>query len=99
MQGHRSQNCWRRRRILLLAEMQTTTKPREATPPHKEPGKKIKIIDHQRNVIGQLMEHIKRQGERMDSLEAKMDGNRARARSISRNQVKNKISPSADEGQ
>ncbi|KAG4229022.1 hypothetical protein PC116_g22633 [Phytophthora cactorum] len=29
--------------------MQTTTKPREATPPHKEPSKKIKIIDHQRN--------------------------------------------------
>ncbi|POM69544.1 Hypothetical protein PHPALM_14163 [Phytophthora palmivora] len=39
-----------------------------------EQSNQSKIIDHQRSVIDQLMEHIKRQDERMDNLEAKMDG-------------------------
>ncbi|KUF88625.1 hypothetical protein AM588_10001869 [Phytophthora nicotianae] len=33
-----------------------------------------KIIDHQRSMIDQLMEHIKRQDERLGNLETKMDG-------------------------
>ncbi|POM64873.1 LOW QUALITY PROTEIN: Hypothetical protein PHPALM_19543, partial [Phytophthora palmivora] len=39
-----------------------------------KPSEESKIINHQRSVIDQLMEHIKRQDECMDNLEAKIDG-------------------------
>ncbi|POM77809.1 Hypothetical protein PHPALM_4745 [Phytophthora palmivora] len=66
------------------------------TTPITEQINQSEIIDHQRSVIDQLMEHIKRQDERMDNLEAKMDGtssqdkNRKRQRDSSQEQDKPK---------
>ncbi|GMF36650.1 unnamed protein product [Phytophthora fragariaefolia] len=40
----------------------------------KKPSNESNIIEHQSSVIHQLLQHIKRQDERMDNLEAKMDG-------------------------
>ncbi|KAK1935511.1 hypothetical protein P3T76_010736 [Phytophthora citrophthora] len=56
----------------------------QADQPRKEPTNESKIIDHQRSVIDQLMEHIKRQDERVDGLEAKMEGKPAQDRSNKR---------------
>ncbi|GMF41324.1 unnamed protein product [Phytophthora fragariaefolia] len=51
--------------------------------------KQRKIIEHQSSVIHQLFQHIKRQDERMDNLEAKMDGvpPQDKRRNVSRNQM------------
>ncbi|KAK1940734.1 hypothetical protein P3T76_008185 [Phytophthora citrophthora] len=70
----------------LATFIDTKRKPHEAQAdqPRKEPTNESKIIDHQRSVIDRLMEHIKRQDERMDDLEAKMEGKPAQDRSNKR---------------
>ncbi|POM74301.1 Hypothetical protein PHPALM_8765 [Phytophthora palmivora] len=71
-------------------------KSRARNHPITEQSNQSKIIDHQRSVSDPLMEHIKRQDERMDNLEAKMDGtssqdkNRKRQRDSSQEQDKPK---------
>ncbi|POM69844.1 Hypothetical protein PHPALM_13837 [Phytophthora palmivora] len=51
-----------------------------------KPSEESKIINRQRSVIDQLMEHIKRQDERMDNLEAKIDGTTSDNKSKKRQQ-------------
>jgi hypothetical protein len=46
----------------------------QAATTHKEPTSESKIIDHQSSVIDHLVAHIKRQDERLDSLEATVKG-------------------------
>ncbi|GMF60997.1 unnamed protein product [Phytophthora fragariaefolia] len=46
----------------------------EALHSPKKPSNESKIIQHQSSVIDQFWQHIKRQDERMDNLEAKMEG-------------------------
>ncbi|GMF38856.1 unnamed protein product [Phytophthora fragariaefolia] len=46
----------------------------EALHSPKKPSNESKIIQHQSSVIDRLLQHIKRQDERMDNLEAKMEG-------------------------
>ncbi|GMF32248.1 unnamed protein product [Phytophthora fragariaefolia] len=46
----------------------------EAPQPPKKPSNESRIIEHQSSVIDQLLQHIVRQDERMDNLEAKMEG-------------------------
>ncbi|POM79087.1 Hypothetical protein PHPALM_3303 [Phytophthora palmivora] len=52
----------------------------------KKPSEESKIIYHQRSVVDQLMEHTKRQDERMDNLEAKIDGTTSDNKSKKRQQ-------------
>ncbi|KAG2793981.1 hypothetical protein PC112_g23223 [Phytophthora cactorum] len=54
----------------------TKTEEREReTTPRKQPNQGNTIIEHQRSVIDQLLLLVKRQNERMDILEAKVEGN------------------------
>ncbi|KAK1943058.1 hypothetical protein P3T76_005695 [Phytophthora citrophthora] len=63
----------------LATFIDTKRKPHQAQAdqPRKKTTNESKIIDHQRS----LMEHIKRQDERMDGLEAKVEGKPAQDRS------------------
>ncbi|POM66739.1 Hypothetical protein PHPALM_17344 [Phytophthora palmivora] len=64
-----------------LAECQAKnpeTSQEQVTTSIPEYSNQSKFIDYQRRVVDHLMEHIKRQDERMDSLEAKMDGTSSR---------------------
>ncbi|POM67131.1 Hypothetical protein PHPALM_16910 [Phytophthora palmivora] len=87
--------AWSSHLAVCQATIPETSQEQETT--HiTEQSNQSKIIDHQRSVIDQLMEHIKRQDERMDNLEAKMDGtssqdkNRKRQRDSSQEQDKPK---------
>ncbi|POM69763.1 LOW QUALITY PROTEIN: Hypothetical protein PHPALM_13932 [Phytophthora palmivora] len=83
--------AWSSRLAVCQATIPETSQEQETTP-ITEQSNQSKIIDHQRS----LMEHIKRQDERMDNLEAKMDGtssqdkNRKRQRDSSQEQDKPK---------
>ncbi|GMF20213.1 unnamed protein product [Phytophthora fragariaefolia] len=60
---------------LAVCEKEQHKQIQEKTPPLlKTLSNESKIIEHQSSVIHQLLQHIKRQDERMDDLEAKMDG-------------------------
>ena len=67
--------------------MHTTGFPQDF---HHQPksSEESKIINHQRSVIDQLVLHIKRQDERMDSLEAKLGDSTAKNKSEKRQQQK-----------
>ncbi|KAG3158550.1 hypothetical protein PI126_g7809 [Phytophthora idaei] len=55
-------------------QLPTKTEERDTTP-RKQPNQGNTIIEHQRSVIDQLLLLVKRQNERMDILEAKVEGN------------------------
>ncbi|POM59368.1 LOW QUALITY PROTEIN: hypothetical protein PHPALM_31911 [Phytophthora palmivora] len=65
--------AWPSHLAVCQATIPETSQEQETTP-ITEQSNQSKIIDHQRSVIDQLMEHIKCQDERKDNLEAKMNG-------------------------
>ncbi|POM74478.1 Hypothetical protein PHPALM_8565 [Phytophthora palmivora] len=80
---------WRGHHILLSVKTQNKkhkANREQAIASTNKPNNESKIINHQLSVIDRLMEHIDGQDERMDNLEAKIDGTTSDNKSKKRQQ-------------